>query len=295
MAGQSLNCEKQSDQPEWRTVAEVLFCLVIVLSYLPQYRKIRHYSSVEAISTGYILSHVLFSISALVIQTANVVYFGTFKCIGTGELHGSGALAALGGLDMVLTQFICSIGLQLEQTPIRPGHLKMIVWVWVISLLPLSLLFPSRDGSNWAHATGSRLAVYGVAWGFFTATLAVHCTMLLPFYQCYCQLRLLQRAKSRRALSISSMGLLAICTLVLGILLMDRAGRSLDLAATQNSDPIGLFLGWYFQLSLPLGYLVTSAGYFILLAICWKYDRRDILGMKFGWIRLEADEPSVDC
>jgi hypothetical protein len=86
-----------------------LFCLAILVAYLPQYITIWRASSVTGISSYYVLYHALFSTAALCIRIANDLYYDTFNCVNNGTLSGWQTISALTGYFQVAVQWACAI------------------------------------------------------------------------------------------------------------------------------------------------------------------------------------------
>ncbi len=87
-----------------------VFCLIIILSYLPQYASISWASSSDGISTRYILFHTLFSFSALAQRIGGGHHFWeAFNCVNGGHLRGWQAFSALLGFIQVTVQWHCAV------------------------------------------------------------------------------------------------------------------------------------------------------------------------------------------
>ncbi len=78
---------------------------------MPQYIAIWRASSVDGISSRYILFHGLFSTSTLCIQFADLLYYETFNCVNSGTLRGWQATSALTGYFQVIVTWLCAMAL----------------------------------------------------------------------------------------------------------------------------------------------------------------------------------------
>ena len=88
-----------------------LFCLVLLLAYVPQYFKVYYHGTV-GLSSRYILYHALFSTAALAFRLCILYkYYGAFNCVNNGELRGWKAFSALLGFFQAIVQWICAITL----------------------------------------------------------------------------------------------------------------------------------------------------------------------------------------
>ncbi|KAJ3495559.1 hypothetical protein NLG97_g3307 [Lecanicillium saksenae] len=286
------DCALQCYHSSWRIALELLFCLAIVAAYIPQYVKIARSSTTVGISSHYVLSHVLFSTTALFIRIANDVYYDAFNCVRNGDLKGWEAVSTLTGYLQVIVQWLCAMALlvmflhhydrerhqETEQNALSPEIIKKTVSTFAAVFLPVAAVFLWQNDEAWTKPGMSwGFVVYVLMLGLIMFVLKLLFTLLYPMGQFWYQFRLLRSMASPGALSIVSTALMSLSFVALAVLQLLSSWPNLYLEWKSDVGQLSLFSAWYTRLSLVLGYFAAGIVQLALFVFSWYCGWRDTM------------------
>ncbi|KAK3368299.1 hypothetical protein B0H63DRAFT_488211 [Podospora didyma] len=296
-------CEKYpSYQSVSRTILEILLCILIVASYVPQYVSIVSHGT-HAISSRFILFHGLFSVLVFGLRLQIPAFYDAFNCVDGGPYTGWKALSSLLGFIQSAVQFASAMLLVVlyvkHRTPSLPDEpseapmpgipsqtIARVISTTAIVVLPISLAFlwcnqyPAFDRDD-ETKLGNIVAVYGIGLGIW-GTLLLPANLVFLVLQFVYQIETIGTLSSTGTLSLISLLLQAVVFTTLAFSQTMRSWSAIVWPSWPDFNSLGRlfewFLAFYYGINTHVAYLLVGIGFVVLFVFSLLEGRRNAPG-----------------